>query len=219
LGFWKNIPFAWLLILPMYVFYEILLKLSVRLKWGRVEKYGIKLKWSPPLLPLLTHFRAPIIDVGTMDCIKRGEIKILQNGIQQFALDGGGVILSNGERKDYDAIIFATGFDFLAHHCNILEPKIIEKIGKGYDLWSNGKGQFGTECSAIPGLWWQYGNLQILRICAYGLSLQLYKQLNPKAGRLEYFKLLCTGLRYLGQHILCAFLIYWALKKKKNILK
>ncbi len=51
--------------------------------------------------------RAPLIDIGTLDKIRDGFIKIC-GGIDRLARDG--VVLADGECKKFDAIILATGF-------------------------------------------------------------------------------------------------------------
>jgi NADPH-dependent 2,4-dienoyl-CoA reductase/sulfur reductase-like enzyme len=51
--------------------------------------------------------RVPLIDIGTLDRIRDGSIKIC-GGIDRLARDG--VVLADGECKKFDAIILATGF-------------------------------------------------------------------------------------------------------------
>jgi cation diffusion facilitator CzcD-associated flavoprotein CzcO len=51
--------------------------------------------------------RIPLIDIGTLDKIRDGSIKVV-GGIDRFTRDG--VVFSDSVSEEFDAIILATGF-------------------------------------------------------------------------------------------------------------
>jgi indole-3-pyruvate monooxygenase len=56
----------------------------------------------------VNYGRVAWVDRGTVKHIKQGNIQVISSDIQQVTKTG--VIFSNGESKDYDAIILGTGF-------------------------------------------------------------------------------------------------------------
>jgi len=50
----------------------------------------------------------PLIDVGTVDLIRKGEVGIVHANIDSFTEDG--VVLDNGKKLQFDACILCTGF-------------------------------------------------------------------------------------------------------------
>ncbi|KAL3513776.1 hypothetical protein ACH5RR_026493 [Cinchona calisaya] len=78
-----------------------------KLWYGNLAKYGLERPDKGPFFFLKSVTgRSPIIDVGTLDNIKTGEIKVLPT----MKVDRDYVELSNGNKKNFDAIIFATGY-------------------------------------------------------------------------------------------------------------
>lgn len=74
---------------------------------GDLSKYGLKTPKMSPSEQLRTLGKTPVIDLGTVDLIKKGIVKILP-GIQAFKANS--VVFENGEEVDFDAVIMATGY-------------------------------------------------------------------------------------------------------------
>jgi len=62
----------------------------------------------------------PLIDVGTVDLIRKGEVGIVHANIDSFTEDG--VVLDNGKKLQFDACILCTGF---------LETVCVASCGRG----------------------------------------------------------------------------------------
>jgi cation diffusion facilitator CzcD-associated flavoprotein CzcO len=75
---------------------------------GDLSRWGIRTSPLSPLRQLREHGKTPVIDIGTLACIKRGEIKV-QVGIDAFT--GKGVRFADGRESDFDAVIMATGYE------------------------------------------------------------------------------------------------------------
>jgi len=81
----------------------LLRKLSV----GDLQRWGLQTAALSPLRQLREHGRTPVIDVGTLARIKRGEIKV-HPGIERFTRDG--LRFVDGSEQAFDAVILATGY-------------------------------------------------------------------------------------------------------------
>lgn len=92
--------------LPLWVVDKTLLVLA-RLILGNIEKYGLKRPSMGPLQLKNTQGKTPVLDIGTIQKIKSGEIKVVP-GIKRFSR--GRVELLNGENLQIDSVILATGY-------------------------------------------------------------------------------------------------------------
>jgi len=72
-----------------------------------LPKYGIELPAISPAKQLRETGQTPVIDLGTLDYIRSGELKVLP-GVEEFAVNS--IVFSNGEEQPFDAVILATGF-------------------------------------------------------------------------------------------------------------
>ncbi|WJX79131.1 trkA [Trifolium repens] len=93
--------------LPLWIVDKLLLILT----WfilGDMEKYGIKRPSMGPLQLKNTEGKTPVLNIGTFDKIKSGDIKVVP-GIKRFN-NNGEVELVNGEMLDIDAVVLATGY-------------------------------------------------------------------------------------------------------------
>ncbi len=79
----------------------------LRFAIGSIEKLGLKRSPKGPLQSIEEDGRVPLIDVGTLDAIRDGRIK-LRGDIASFTREGVEFKQSPAER--FDAIILATGF-------------------------------------------------------------------------------------------------------------
>jgi hypothetical protein len=80
---------------------------SLRMAIGDITKYGLrKLSYGP-----LTHNERdghiPLIDIGTIDLIKNGQVTVYE-GIKEFTKDG--ILFNHGKQTQFDAVILATGY-------------------------------------------------------------------------------------------------------------
>jgi len=108
---------------------------------GDLSKYGLPMSKVHPAQQLRDTGKTPIIDLGTVEYIKKGKIKILGD-ISHFYNDG--VVLKSGEQRAFDAVILATGYrakieDFLEDTDGLFDrfsvPKQPVADGKHKDLY------------------------------------------------------------------------------------
>jgi cation diffusion facilitator CzcD-associated flavoprotein CzcO len=79
----------------------------LRFAIGSIEKLGLKRSSKGPIQSIAEDGRVPLIDVGTLDAMRDGRIK-LRGDIGRFASEGVEFKQSPAER--FNAIILATGF-------------------------------------------------------------------------------------------------------------
>lgn len=92
--------------LPVWLADKLLLLLS----WfilGSIEKYGLKRPSMGPMELKNTMGKTPVLDIGALDKIKSGGIKVVP-GIKRFSY--GRVELVDGEVLDIDSVVLATGY-------------------------------------------------------------------------------------------------------------
>lgn len=92
--------------LPVWIVDKILLILAW-LVFGNIEKYGLKRPLEGPLELKNTKGKTPVLDIGTLEKIRSGHIKVVP-GIKRFT--NGCVELVNGEKSQVDAVVLATGY-------------------------------------------------------------------------------------------------------------
>ncbi|KAK8532566.1 hypothetical protein V6N13_131885 [Hibiscus sabdariffa] len=100
----------WGLVLLKYIslkMVDTLLVMLSRLVYGDMTKYGIPRPEEGPIFMLLAYGKYPIIDVGTYEKIKSGEIQVLP-GVS--SIRGNEVVFENGNTHAFDTIVFCTGF-------------------------------------------------------------------------------------------------------------
>ncbi|XP_076902650.1 putative indole-3-pyruvate monooxygenase YUCCA10 [Bidens hawaiensis] len=78
-----------------------------KLLYGDMGGYGIQRPLNGPFWLKQKTGRSPVIDVGTISKIKTGEIKVVK---AIAAVKGNLIKFTNGQQKQFDAIVFATGF-------------------------------------------------------------------------------------------------------------
>ena len=92
--------------LPLWLVDKILLFLTW-LMLGSIEKYGLKRPAVGPMQLKNTMGKTPVLDIGALDKIKSGGIKVVP-GVKRFLHNQ--VELVNGEMLDIDSVVFATGY-------------------------------------------------------------------------------------------------------------
>jgi cation diffusion facilitator CzcD-associated flavoprotein CzcO len=75
---------------------------------GDLQRWGIRTSTLAPMRQVRELGRAPLIDTGTVACIRRGEIAV-HPGIARFLPHG--VVFTDGSEAAFDAVIFATGYE------------------------------------------------------------------------------------------------------------
>lgn len=130
-------------------------------KWtvGDLTAYGLPPSPYAPSEQLRRFGKVPVIDIGTIESIKQGKIKILP-GIQSFSENS--VTFKNGATESFDAVIACTGYrpqldDFLENASSMFDEK-------GY----------------VPRLWLEEPAWKDLYFCGFNL---------PLGGHLRNFKL------------------------------
>lgn len=88
-------------------FYDLMAALSQRLTIGDLSAYGLQKPPYPPSYQIRELGKIPVIDLGTLDQIKAGNIQVAP-GIQQINQET--VTFSDGRELRFDAIIMATGY-------------------------------------------------------------------------------------------------------------
>ncbi|MFS7888497.1 putative indole-3-pyruvate monooxygenase [Helianthus anomalus] len=92
--------------LPLWLVDKLLLILT----WfilGNTHKYGIKRPSIGPLELKNRHGKTPVLDVGTLQKIRSGDITVVP-GVKRFK--GNSVELVDGETVDIDSVVLATGY-------------------------------------------------------------------------------------------------------------
>jgi cation diffusion facilitator CzcD-associated flavoprotein CzcO len=75
--------------------------------YGDLSKYGLKTSKLPPVVQLKKTGKTPVIDLGTIQKIKEGKIKVFGD-VKSFATNG--VVFENEESVNFNAVILATGY-------------------------------------------------------------------------------------------------------------
>jgi thioredoxin reductase len=112
--------------------YDFIAKQLQKLVVGDLTPYGLPPSPYAPSQQLREFGKVPIIDIGTIDLIKQGKVKIASD-IQHFNEDS--VTFKNGETKEFDAVIACTGYrpqvqDFVEN-----ADLILDKRGYPKSLW------------------------------------------------------------------------------------
>lgn len=80
---------------------------------GDLRPYGLQRPAEGPITQIREQGRVPFIDVGTIQLIKQGHVKVYPN-IERFT--PGGVVFTDGRQQDFSAIVLATGFKPVVQH-------------------------------------------------------------------------------------------------------
>lgn len=103
---------------------DTLSKNMQRVAIGDLSEYGMPPPQNGVYSRLLQDQRIPILDVGLIDLLKQGRVKVVP-AVESF--EGADVILRGGKRLQPDAVIAATGFrralEDLVGHLGVLDDK------------------------------------------------------------------------------------------------
>lgn len=105
------------------------------LKWliGDFTRYGLKKLPYGPTTQIRVHHRIPLLDVGTLDLIRKGHIKV-HPAIKQFGARE--VEFEDGSKLQVDAVILGTGYrpqvtEFLEDSSDLLDDAGVPLISGG----------------------------------------------------------------------------------------
>jgi len=80
----------------------------INLKIGNIKKLGLKKAPYGAMGQIIDKKHIPLLDIGTVELIKKGKIKIKAEGIEKFTKNG--VVFTNGNKQSFDAVISGTGY-------------------------------------------------------------------------------------------------------------
>ena len=106
-----------------------------RITFGSIAKYGLPVSKIHPRILVQEHGRTPIIDLGTIAKIKKGEISVFKDVLE---FHENSIRFTDNNIEKFDVVILATGYysaisEFLENKDSVLnyawEPA--NKVGKG----------------------------------------------------------------------------------------
>lgn len=96
-----------------------------KLIFGNLDKYGLKTTSLPPAKQLKTTNRTPVIDLGTIDMIKKGKIRVVP-AIDRF--DQETIHFAEGKEAPFDSVVLCTGYDSGLQRI-LSNPSELDKFG------------------------------------------------------------------------------------------
>lgn len=121
---------------------DMISKIGMRLTMGDLTQYGLQPMQHGPMTEIRKNDRVPMLDIGTISLIKRGEITVYP-GIQ--SISGSTVTFTDNHQADFDSILTATGY----------QPKVAELLPNDLvqKLIYNGRPTISGEESCAKGLY------------------------------------------------------------------
>ncbi|XP_062023226.1 probable indole-3-pyruvate monooxygenase YUCCA4 [Rosa rugosa] len=92
--------------IPVKLVDRILL-LVASLTLGNTDQLGLRRPKTGPIELKAATGKTPVLDVGALSQIKSGKIKVVEN-VKEITING--AKFKNGQEKEFDSIIFATGY-------------------------------------------------------------------------------------------------------------
>ena len=78
-----------------------------KIYFGDVSKYGLEISKVHPTVQLRETGKTPVIDLGTIEAIKQGKIKVLKD-VDRFTSSG--IITKDNQEVTVDTVLLATGY-------------------------------------------------------------------------------------------------------------
>ena len=167
-----KLPFGWLLFLPVGALIDIWAKIeAARTFKADLAELGFLQHWAGPLLNFVMNDAPPVMDVGTVESAKAGKLKVINDGIK--GLYETGVVYDDGSKEEYDAIVFATGYNMFSGHQHFFSKELAEKVGLGVHVIKDKWLLPGSEDPDVSNLWFIYGRLQFIRDAAPGMARKI----------------------------------------------
>jgi cation diffusion facilitator CzcD-associated flavoprotein CzcO len=102
---------------------------------GDLSRYGLHTPEQSPLRQMREQGKTPVIDVGTIQRIKSGDIQVYP-GVQ--TLTPGGVRFTDGSEHPFDAVLLATGYDAALPELFPFTPLPLDERGIPTDVSGQG---------------------------------------------------------------------------------
>ncbi|MEJ7769422.1 MAG: NAD(P)/FAD-dependent oxidoreductase, partial [Chitinophagaceae bacterium] len=80
---------------------------SIRARYGDLQRYGLQKLPYGPNVQIVHYNRAPLLDIGTYELIKKGNIPVYP-GVKEFGQET--VNFIDGRQQFFDAVVLATGY-------------------------------------------------------------------------------------------------------------
>jgi indole-3-pyruvate monooxygenase len=141
-------------------------RLASRLAFGNLTPLGFPRPAMGPISTIKLRQRIPLIDVGTIAAIKRGEIAV-KPGVARLTETG--AVFADGSAAEVDAIVLATGFRAALEQL-VAVPDVLDENGSPRD-WRAG--------AACPNLFFvgyeivPTGHLRQIAICAQAVAAEI----------------------------------------------
>ncbi|KAL9435763.1 hypothetical protein AB3S75_021933 [Citrus x aurantiifolia] len=136
----KYVPFGWI---------DTLMVMLSRLVFGDLSKYGIPKPREGPFFVKAAYGKYPVIDAGTCEKIKSGQIQVLP-GIE--SIRGSEVVFENGHSHHFDSIVFCTGFKRSTNVWLKGDDSMLNDDGIAKQSYPNHwKGKNGLYCVGLSG--------------------------------------------------------------------
>ncbi|KAJ4269876.1 hypothetical protein NW762_001545 [Fusarium torreyae] len=111
-------------------------------------------------------------DAGACEHIVNGKIKVEPGYIERFTEDK--VILNDGRERQFDLVVFATGFSNLIDSIrDTLGPKVANQVGPVWGIDEEGEYKNAFKETGVPNLWIMVGFLPMTRFQSRLLALRL----------------------------------------------
>ncbi|XP_028804170.1 probable indole-3-pyruvate monooxygenase YUCCA10 [Neltuma alba] len=142
---------------------ENLLVMWSRIMYGDLTKYGLPWPREGPFTMKLKYGKFPIIDVGTVQKIRSGEIQVLQAEIERIR--GKEVVLKDGKSLPFDSIVFCTGFKGSTHKWLKGDDYLLKEDGLAKQAYPNHwKGRNGLYCVGLSQMGFRGAGLDAQKI-------------------------------------------------------
>ena len=147
-----GLPILAITIAQKYIPYKIADLLNgpiLRLVVGDIEKLGLRKASKGPMAQVVEDGKIPLLDIGTLDRIRRGLVSI-KPGIRQIGEKN--VMFEDGSEDTFDAIVLATGFNPDLRHLVPNEARFLDADGvpTSSGPQSGGKGLYFCSFVASP---------------------------------------------------------------------
>nr|XP_043637564.1 probable indole-3-pyruvate monooxygenase YUCCA10 [Erigeron canadensis] len=143
-----NVGLVLLKCVPLHLVDSLLVLLS-KVTYGDLTKYGIKRPKEGPFLIKIRDGKYPVINVGTIQKIKSGEIQVLP-GLKSIKHKGNELVFEDGKCYQFDAIIFATGFHRSTHLWLQGNDSLLNQDGFPKQMYPNQwRGENGLYCVGL----------------------------------------------------------------------
>ncbi|XP_021730910.1 probable indole-3-pyruvate monooxygenase YUCCA10 [Chenopodium quinoa] len=134
----KHLPLKWV---------DNFLVLISKIVYGDVTKYGLTRPQEGPFYLKVAFGKYPIIDQGSFQKIKSGEIQILP---AITSIRGNDVLFKDGRSYAFDSIIFATGFKRATNQWLKGDNYLLNEDGLSKQSFPNNwKGKNGLYCAGL----------------------------------------------------------------------